>query len=317
MQPINTLTPGQIGRVNRPTPAVIPLAPLINPNSAVGIARPVTTNQARPMPVVAPLRAPVQLPVQLPVQPRPGSFIPVAQPPVPRPLALQPAVLQPAPLPFRNTATPTAVARPITVARTAAPLAASAAPLVPGPAPAITGGGIMNKLARGRTTITPTALAVQAGTTYAPSFTLVQETEEMLLRNLATIWPATESQLQALLSARYRDGTNIISLKRRDIIMEIIGMILASDFDSVMEFIRSASDPEYILWDQTAMDESRTRLAREISVQQLEEMGVKGIGKCRYCASKELVFSMAQTRSGDEPMTVFVRCVLCGKQWKQ
>lgn len=324
MQPINTVTPVQVGRLTRPVPMVIPVAPVINRNSTVGIVRPVVAiipnpnqviAQQRPMPIVAPLRPPVQ-PIIQPNQSRPSLAVPITpiNVPVARPLALQPAVLQPAPLPFRNTTTTIPVARPITIMRTAEPLV-PASPMIQ--APTVIGNGIMNKLARGRTTMAPTAVAVQAGATYAPNFSLVQETEETLLRNLATVWPATQPQLQTLLSAHYQNGTNIISLKRRDIVMEIIGMILRNDFDTIMTFIQDAPNPEFIIWDQTAMDESRTRLAREISVQQLEETGVKGIGKCRYCPSKELVFSMKQLQRGDEPMTVFVRCVLCGKQWKQ
>lgn len=38
--------------------------------------------------------------------------------------------------------------------------------------------------------------------------------------------------------------------------------------------------------------------------------------KCRRCGGRECTFYELQTRSADEPMTVFVSCVLCGASWK-
>lgn len=38
--------------------------------------------------------------------------------------------------------------------------------------------------------------------------------------------------------------------------------------------------------------------------------------KCGKCKSRECKYSQAQTRSADEPMTVFVSCLSCGNQWR-
>lgn len=38
---------------------------------------------------------------------------------------------------------------------------------------------------------------------------------------------------------------------------------------------------------------------------------------CRRCKSKECTFYQMQTRSADEPMTIFITCISCGKHWKQ
>ena len=37
---------------------------------------------------------------------------------------------------------------------------------------------------------------------------------------------------------------------------------------------------------------------------------------CRKCKSKECTYYQLQTRSSDEPMTIFVSCVACGNRWK-
>ncbi|PSS33244.1 Transcription elongation factor TFIIS like [Actinidia chinensis var. chinensis] len=38
--------------------------------------------------------------------------------------------------------------------------------------------------------------------------------------------------------------------------------------------------------------------------------------KCSKCGKKETAYHQMQTRSADEPMTTFVTCVTCGKNWK-
>lgn len=38
---------------------------------------------------------------------------------------------------------------------------------------------------------------------------------------------------------------------------------------------------------------------------------------CRKCFSKKCSYYAMQTRSSDEPMTIFASCLECGKRWKQ
>lgn len=39
--------------------------------------------------------------------------------------------------------------------------------------------------------------------------------------------------------------------------------------------------------------------------------------KCRRCQKRECVYYELQTRSADEPMTCFISCLNCGKEWRQ
>jgi DNA-directed RNA polymerase subunit M/transcription elongation factor TFIIS len=39
--------------------------------------------------------------------------------------------------------------------------------------------------------------------------------------------------------------------------------------------------------------------------------------KCRRCNKRECTYYELQTRSADEPMTIFITCVNCGKEWRQ
>ena len=38
---------------------------------------------------------------------------------------------------------------------------------------------------------------------------------------------------------------------------------------------------------------------------------------CRKCGQRECTFYEMQTRSADEPMTIFVTCLSCGNRWKE
>lgn len=39
--------------------------------------------------------------------------------------------------------------------------------------------------------------------------------------------------------------------------------------------------------------------------------------KCNRCGKSRTKYWEMQTRSADEPMTIFIRCLNCGKQWRQ
>lgn len=42
----------------------------------------------------------------------------------------------------------------------------------------------------------------------------------------------------------------------------------------------------------------------------------EGSYTCRKCGGKKTTHQEMQTRSADEPMTIFITCVTCGNQWK-
>lgn len=48
----------------------------------------------------------------------------------------------------------------------------------------------------------------------------------------------------------------------------------------------------------------------------LESLHREGFETCRRCGGKNTTYHQVQMRSSDEPMTVFVRCLDCGKRWK-
>lgn len=51
---------------------------------------------------------------------------------------------------------------------------------------------------------------------------------------------------------------------------------------------------------------------RELNPPEVQE----GVYTCRKCKSKKTLSYGIQTRSADEPMTMFIKCVDCGQRWK-
>ncbi|KAK8802039.1 hypothetical protein WA158_006434 [Blastocystis sp. Blastoise] len=76
------------------------------------------------------------------------------------------------------------------------------------------------------------------------------------------------------------------------------------------EEARSAS----IMFESKRMDWAKAH--RKEILEQAGLSGVDGTFKCPRCKSKNTSYFEKQTRSADEPMTVFVCCEDCGKRWR-
>lgn len=126
-----------------------------------------------------------------------------------------------------------------------------------------------------------------------------------------------DNDINLLLKLKYITGDFIIDEKDKDIIIEVIGMLNLYSIDYILDFLTNSPNKEWIFWEQKFMNIGKVSVEREIFINRAEEIGVKGVGKCRYCPGTELVFAQKQVNSGDEPMKVYVRCVTCGQHWKQ
>lgn len=66
----------------------------------------------------------------------------------------------------------------------------------------------------------------------------------------------------------------------------------------------------------TAMEEKiRKDMRKEFNAKEATEQ-MEGFFQCRRCKSKKTTYYEMQTRSADEPMTVFVSCHNCNASWK-
>jgi transcription elongation factor S-II len=48
-----------------------------------------------------------------------------------------------------------------------------------------------------------------------------------------------------------------------------------------------------------------------------EHQSSKGMYTCKCCKSSHTVFNAVQTRSADEPMTIFITCMACNNRWRE
>ena len=69
--------------------------------------------------------------------------------------------------------------------------------------------------------------------------------------------------------------------------------------------------PEH--WQELATEQ----LKRETTMLEGNQEEGTDLFKCRKCGKSKTKHWEMQTRSADEPMTIFIRCLNCGKQWKQ
>jgi DNA-directed RNA polymerase subunit M/transcription elongation factor TFIIS len=101
------------------------------------------------------------------------------------------------------------------------------------------------------------------------------------------------------------------------IYLEVSKLLETKSFTETISILKQSESEEEFIWNLDSLVESKNNLYREISLALKKEQGSKGAGKCRFCSSKELVFISKQTRSSDEPATIFVKCVLCKKTWTE
>jgi transcription elongation factor S-II len=56
---------------------------------------------------------------------------------------------------------------------------------------------------------------------------------------------------------------------------------------------------------------------REAKMLEVDKSMATDMFKCTRCGKRQCTYYEMQTRSADEPMTQFIRCLNCGKQWRQ
>ena len=69
--------------------------------------------------------------------------------------------------------------------------------------------------------------------------------------------------------------------------------------------------PEH--WQQMADEQTK----RENTMLEGDKEGGSDMFKCKRCGKSKTKYWEMQTRSADEPMTIFIRCLNCSKEWRQ
>ena len=58
-------------------------------------------------------------------------------------------------------------------------------------------------------------------------------------------------------------------------------------------------------------------IKREAKMLEVDKSAATDMFRCTRCGKRQCTYYEMQTRSADEPMTQFIRCLNCGKQWRQ
>jgi transcription elongation factor S-II len=59
------------------------------------------------------------------------------------------------------------------------------------------------------------------------------------------------------------------------------------------------------------------QMKRENTLLEGDKEGGSDMFKCKRCGKSKTKYWEMQTRSADEPMTIFIRCLYCSKEWRQ
>lgn len=128
-----------------------------------------------------------------------------------------------------------------------------------------------------------------------------------------------EEQIRQLKSVTYDNGTPIVSLENRSLLYEIIGMITKIGYDTVYQYLtsRAWTNGQDIVFLAPTLLQTRDKVLSDADAFKRKIKPGKGVAKCGKCGSEEVYTAEKQTRSADEPMTIFFTCAHCSARWRQ
>lgn len=94
---------------------------------------------------------------------------------------------------------------------------------------------------------------------------------------------------------------------------DVIAMIKAEDISPKTLAFMSHQELNPALW----KDMIEQKIKRDASKYSTNVEAMTDMFVCKKCKSRRCTYYELQTRSADEPSTIFISCVDCGKHWKQ
>jgi transcription elongation factor S-II len=92
--------------------------------------------------------------------------------------------------------------------------------------------------------------------------------------------------------------------------------LLSRILDGEFKLNEIASMTSYELYPEKWFELKDKLLQREQKILEGNKSRATDQFKCRRCNKRECTYYELQTRSADEPMTIFVTCLNCGKEWR-
>jgi DNA-directed RNA polymerase subunit M/transcription elongation factor TFIIS len=82
-------------------------------------------------------------------------------------------------------------------------------------------------------------------------------------------------------------------------------------------YYKKYDNEEDLIWHQDIFLEAQESVKMEIIRAKYKPLGITDYGHCPQCNSKNLHVVEKQTRSSDEPSTLFITCLYCNFNWRR
>lgn len=122
----------------------------------------------------------------------------------------------------------------------------------------------------------------------------------------------TEQQIERLNTLSYSTQNIVQSPSQFIELTNMFGKEL--DKDKCISVLENMSSIKDIPFSGQLKKQTEEKVRREIDILKDDEEGIVALATCK-CGSDEVAVTTKQTRSSDEPMTVFYRCVRCNTKW--
>lgn len=147
-----------------------------------------------------------------------------------------------------------------------------------------------------------------------------------------TLAPAEEEIFRGTIQQTQREETpdSIFTDEQKDLLIrKNIYNLNPDNLEQMMQLIQTQIEgrvsTDYLeksgtelVWESPLLDKERERyiFMEEFYKDKPIEVS-EGIYQCKRCGDRKTVSTEKQTRSADEPMTVFITCLSCGNKWKE
>jgi DNA-directed RNA polymerase subunit M/transcription elongation factor TFIIS len=127
----------------------------------------------------------------------------------------------------------------------------------------------------------------------------------------------SDKQINTLLKLKYKDGL-LLTLKDRNFILEVVGLINTIGFEETVSHLKSNSKETVrfnLIKNSEPFKPSKQRFFLE-TTKDLRTVKIESYVRCKRCKEYQVDTFTKQMRSGDEGETTIYKCRNCGYGWR-
>ena len=134
-------------------------------------------------------------------------------------------------------------------------------------------------------------------------------------RDLVPITVLRPAELQYVSTLVYRDtDEKILVLGNRSMVFELISLLLTVGYSDSVKFLSTLTSETEFLFNLPTLKVAREKSILDLKILKWKPKIEAGTSRCHRCKSQQLWVFEKQTRSSDEPMTLFYQCMNCGRR---